>query len=48
MPDKYYSKEEINKRISERLKPKKPLFSIAQRLQGLRRLVPRRKLPRIK
>ena len=36
--DKRYSKEEINKRISDRLKPKKPIL---QRLRGLGRRMPR-------
>lgn len=44
MPDKYYSKAEINKRISSRLKPK-PFTAIAERF---RELTKSRKLPRFK
>ena len=42
MPDKYYSKDEINKRITERLKP--PTMPLMQRLRDV---VKRRRLPRL-
>ena len=52
MPDEYYTLKGFNKRIIERLKPKKPITPVKQRLQGLRVMfqtgVGRFRRPRIK